>query len=321
MSRFLLVSSALLIALLTGCDSTSNDSVSRWNEGGTLHNKTGAEWRQADPDDKLATCADFVTAMLEGGQLNPGIVSNLNSVDDIKPYAQELVEFFDRIFELESDQYLRAYKNMPLINVAPFGIVFMGWHSTDPVNLPSGQSFQIVVDESLGEAKRSVDIQLTGRVTRETLADIARMVRASNQTEYELTFIGYYLPGMDSDLGYWATTHFAPGLEIEILGLTIDQYDRLTRGDSDDRDLVGQWIFEHITPRLVVIFHEDRKLKMETTWPDGTKEIEQVFERRSLDGIKIVTSDEELEYLLIVRDGNLKHCNESGPFDHGERLQ
>ena len=48
---------------------TSPTSATKWHSGGTLHNKSALEWQTASSQDKLATCADFVTTMWQNGNL------------------------------------------------------------------------------------------------------------------------------------------------------------------------------------------------------------------------------------------------------------
>ena len=55
------------------------------------------------------------------------------------------------------------------------------------------------------------------------LKRIATKLKNSDGQSYDRTFIGYYLPDMKLNSGYWATTHFNPNLEIQILGLTVEQ--------------------------------------------------------------------------------------------------
>lgn len=55
-----------------------------WYEGGTLHDKTMADWRRASYRNRLATCADFVAALAESSG------RRFDSIDQIKPYAVRL---------------------------------------------------------------------------------------------------------------------------------------------------------------------------------------------------------------------------------------
>ncbi|RYD51406.1 MAG: hypothetical protein EOP52_10455 [Sphingobacteriales bacterium] len=46
--------------------SCSQGSDTNWMKGGTLQQATVAEWNQATPENKLASCADLATAIKKG---------------------------------------------------------------------------------------------------------------------------------------------------------------------------------------------------------------------------------------------------------------
>jgi hypothetical protein len=115
----------------TGTPSTGTPgtTVKKWYEGGTLHNKSALEWQTASRDDKLATCGDFVTKMWQGGNLKPSIADKLSTVDDVRPYAQELVDFLDAAFkpEPDSEQNRMLFTNQTVSGTAAIGMVTMDW--------------------------------------------------------------------------------------------------------------------------------------------------------------------------------------------------
>ena len=87
------------------------------------------EWQTASPQDKLATCADFVTTMWQNGDLKPSIANSLSTVDDVRPYAQELVDFLDAAFKPDPDpqQNKKVFANQTVSSFAAMGMVTMGW--------------------------------------------------------------------------------------------------------------------------------------------------------------------------------------------------
>ncbi len=99
--------------------------------GGTLHQETAIEWQSADAADKLATCGDFVTALWQKGNLKPSIVNKFSTVDDVRPYAEELVRFLDAAFKSELDPVAnhKLYANQTVAGTAAIGMVTMGWTS------------------------------------------------------------------------------------------------------------------------------------------------------------------------------------------------
>ena len=101
----------------------------KWYEGGTLHNKSALQWQVAKADDKLATCSDFVAAMWKEKNFVPRIQNSINSVDSMKPYAQELVKFLDAATKKHDDpvQNRQMYANQTVSSMATIGMVSMGW--------------------------------------------------------------------------------------------------------------------------------------------------------------------------------------------------
>ena len=108
---------------------TSSTPATEWYSGGTLHNKSALEWETASPRDKLATCADFVTGMWQNGDLKPSIANSLSTVDDVRPYAQELVDCLDAAFKPDPDpeQNRKMFANQTVSSFAAMGVVTMGW--------------------------------------------------------------------------------------------------------------------------------------------------------------------------------------------------
>ncbi len=119
----------------TTMSSQSSRKVSRstpprkWYEGGTLHKKGALEWQMANAANKLATCSDFVAAMWKQKNFVPRIQNSINSPDDMKPYAQELVDFLDAATKRheDPDQNSRIYANQTVSSMATIGMVSMGW--------------------------------------------------------------------------------------------------------------------------------------------------------------------------------------------------
>lgn len=77
----------LFISFFISCG--QNSKTPDWTEGGTLHKATVAEWNNADENNKLATCADFVAS----------IKSNKNekytSIDQMKADAIDMKNCID----------------------------------------------------------------------------------------------------------------------------------------------------------------------------------------------------------------------------------
>ena len=120
----------LMIAMLTLALYTGTPAAAQqWYSGGTLHNKTALDWQVADSHDKLATCGDFIAKVWEGGSFKEEIQDKIHGVDDMRPYAVELVAFLDAATKKESNKRrnTQMYANQTVSDLATAGMVMMGW--------------------------------------------------------------------------------------------------------------------------------------------------------------------------------------------------
>ncbi|UYY86945.1 hypothetical protein [Alcaligenes sp. SMD-FA] len=71
----------------------------QWYEGGTLHDATLLEWKQATPENKLATIADMVSATYNRESFVPLVQNTISSgrMPAIKKIAETLVGQMDEI--------------------------------------------------------------------------------------------------------------------------------------------------------------------------------------------------------------------------------
>jgi hypothetical protein len=109
--------------------STKSQSQVKWYNGGTLHKAGALEWQNSSYPNKLATCADFITKLHQDGALTDSVSSKINSVDDIRPFAEELVKALDEAFKKSSnsDKNRRLYANQTVAGTALILLKIMGW--------------------------------------------------------------------------------------------------------------------------------------------------------------------------------------------------
>ena|SRR6056297_2240789 len=121
------IAAAFLLALLIAC--SSEDSGSSWYEGGTLNDASALQWQDASYSNKLATCADFVATMDSDGQFVASVDNDINTVEDIRPYAEELVTAIDEAFAEEDDpeRNRQMYANQSVAETAVILMQLMGW--------------------------------------------------------------------------------------------------------------------------------------------------------------------------------------------------
>ncbi|MGK0684485.1 hypothetical protein ACSFC0_03670 [Serratia marcescens] len=124
-----------LIALLVSifAFSTTSAFATNWYEGGTLHDASAITWQKATQQNKLATCADFVAGLYSKKLLSPEISSNINSVDDFKPYATELVKQLDTAFKPEPKKAEdeKMFANQTVKSTAMMLMIMMKWVNTN----------------------------------------------------------------------------------------------------------------------------------------------------------------------------------------------
>lgn len=77
-------------------------------------------------------------------------------------------------------------------------------------------AYRVESDEYMGSFKRTVEVRLAYKLSLEQLKAVAEKIKAAETRKTERTFIGYTLEEQQSQ-GYWATTHYNPDLNVQIL--------------------------------------------------------------------------------------------------------
>ena len=130
--------------------------------------------------------------------------------------------------------------------------------------------------ERIEGVKRSVLVRLGRRVSEETLRAIGTAIKREEDNAYDKTFIGYLLPRQDEDRGYWATTHFAPTLQVKIIGLTLEGADasllQVFRDESPSNqgDVLGRWWVDEPGGGVEVISRREGEFFSEFFYGDGS---------------------------------------------------
>jgi hypothetical protein len=70
-----------------------------------------------------------LTGMWQNGHLKPSIANRFSTVDNIRPYAQELVDFLDAEFKPDPDleENQKLFTNQTVASTAAIGMVMMEW--------------------------------------------------------------------------------------------------------------------------------------------------------------------------------------------------
>ncbi|QJR81328.1 hypothetical protein CA267_011350 [Alteromonas pelagimontana] len=74
-----------------------------WFAHGSLHSETALAWQKASYQSKRATCADYLQAMIQKNMLKAQPFNTLQSIDELKPYAETLVQVLDKQLAVNGD--------------------------------------------------------------------------------------------------------------------------------------------------------------------------------------------------------------------------
>ena len=83
--------------------------------------------------------------------------------------------------------------------------------------VPDDLAIVVIREDVIPGQFRILDVELSREVDTEMLAIIANLLRDADDMVYLRTYIVYYLPGMVSGAGGWATSHFLPDLEVRLV--------------------------------------------------------------------------------------------------------
>jgi hypothetical protein len=125
----------------------------RWYVGGTLHDAGALEWQTANEENKLATCADFLARLWKVDKLSPKIASQISTIDDLRPFAQELVTAIDTVTEALEDPAMnkKVFTNQSVQSMVALLVMAMGYVKDDPD--PSRAEFDRFVKDVLTRRK------------------------------------------------------------------------------------------------------------------------------------------------------------------------
>lgn len=187
----------------------------------------------------------------------------------------------------------------------------------------SKYTYEIIKENSTPSVKRSLDISLDKKITKEELTDLATKLKGS--TEYESTFIGYVINKSEVKNGYWATTHFTPDLEVKILGLTLDQEKERKSIESPDdgKQIVSKWVDDRpYIGATLTIYEKNGSTYLESVYPDNSSSNEEVKISKGKQRRKVETVEENGfgEYFVINNEGSLEFWSSNGNYYTAKKL-
>jgi hypothetical protein len=175
--------------------------------------------------------------------------------------------------------------------------------------IPKDVTYKVIEEQTIPGAKRSLDVRLNKKVSREVLRAIALTLKQRDPRKYDRTFIVYLLPGMKPGAGAWATSHFDPELELQILGSTAEEEAEMKKSSIEPgAKVIGRWTDDQAVGALLTIYKKGRKLILRYTFKDGSELTKEIREGRSSKGRRFEPKQKSGDgaHWIIDKKGNLQ---------------
>lgn len=187
--------------------------------------------------------------------------------------------------------------------------------SIEEPNIPNDVNYSVIDEDENGNlSKTNLNVRLNKRVSKDVLEHIGNELK-SDRKEFSKVWIFYLLPNMKVGKGAWATTHFTPNLEINILGGTIE--DELKFKEKRvSGNILAKWIDnEPASEGVKYLVEENGKLFMKKlAYKDGWDLVEELGKSKSNGKTKYTYKNIHGEYYLIEDNGNLGIYSDEGRF-------
>ena len=189
-------------------------------------------------------------------------------------------------------------------------------------NIPDNVKWEITKEEP-NEAfrKDNIEVKLNKKIDEKTLNEIALEIRKDREQLDEL-WIFYHIPDMTSGMA-WATTHFTPELEVEIIGSTEADDQETSKTNDINGEILGKWRSEKslMGATLILFKNPEGKLLMRVTFKDGSSMDSEVVESTQ-EGKTIYKDDNDHgEYYILESNGNLGMYGNDGKFDEAIKIE
>jgi hypothetical protein len=187
--------------------------------------------------------------------------------------------------------------------------------NSEESKIPSDISYSIIDEETNKSfSKTNINIRLNKRINEEVLTEIAKELK-STRTAYSKVWIFYFLPNMEVGKGAWATTNFAPDLEVKILGGTIEEINTMESKKVTGK-ILDKWKDNNpLSESIKYLVIEDEILKMKTISHKEEWSQVQELKKTSQNGkTKYEYENDFGEYYLEQENGILSIYTENGKF-------
>ena len=189
-------------------------------------------------------------------------------------------------------------------------------------NIPEDVKWEITKEEpNPNLSKNNIEVSLNKKIDKEVLQEIAMKIR-ENRNEYSKLWIFYHIPNMTEGMA-WATTHFTPNLEINIIGSTENQ-DIITSKTTDiEGEVLNKWRSEKslMGATLVLFKNSSNKQIMRITFKDGSKMDSEIIKSNVNGKVKYQDDNENGEYYILESNWNLGLYGKNGKFDEAIKIE
>jgi hypothetical protein len=139
--------------------------------------------------------------------------------------------------------------------------------------LPADAAYVVLRDKPINAgAIRDVVVRIPEPLSEADLKSLANRIKADSTKSYQKTSIFFLLPGQEVDAGAWARAVFAPALQINIIGATAEQKNRLDQLPLPDGEVIGDWYLDApgSSSHRITLFRRDGKVYMRRFFGDGS---------------------------------------------------
>lgn len=175
--------------------------------------------------------------------------------------------------------------------------------------------YNILEDTVKSNIKRTVEVELPERLDEVELKRLAEHIKGLSNKEVERTFIGYRIAGNDPKQAYWATTHYNPNLEVNIMGESATSYENMKGKELPEGDVIGSWMVERGLEYRMTAYKKDGQTYLQSSYGDGTSSDDLYVLAETDRGTKLEEEGSGFgEYFIINSEGELEFWSDNGNY-------
>lgn len=180
----------------------------------------------------------------------------------------------------------------------------------------------VLKTEPMKPYKNNIYLSIQDKLTEQQLTEVAQHIREM-YSEYTNLFIFYNLPENEIGSGAWATSHFTPALEIQILGATKSEDKMLDNVSIDAGEQIGKWKEEDaMMSAIYILFKENDELKIKMKFMDGSGMIIKVKESDFNGNMRYNYKNEDKnDFFIIEKNGNLGLYDIDGKISEAKKIE